>query len=90
MAAILSTTGDARASDPAYHAAAVTPSDTVDLTNATTALYIGTAGTLTVIMVGGEQVSFGNVVAGYLPIRVSRVLAAGTGATNIVALWRGS
>jgi len=71
---------------PYTHAAAVTPSDTVDLVSVSRALYIGTAGTLIVITADGDTVTFGAVTAGtLLPIRVSRVKVSG--ASNIVALW---
>ena len=90
MAATTRTHWNASAQDPAVHAAAVTPSDSVDLANTSTALYIGGTGNLTVIMLGGEQVTFAAVPVGILPIRVTRVLSTGTAATNILALWRES
>lgn len=69
-------------------AAAVTPSDTTDLTITTRYLFVGGAGTLTVDMSNGATVLFTGVLAGsVLPIRVNRVRATGTTATNIVALW---
>ena len=69
--------------------AAVTPSDTVDLTNVSLAIYVGATGNLTVIMAGaGESVAFTAIPAGTLfRIRVTRVMATGTTATGIVALW---
>ena len=71
---------------PAANAVAVTPSDSVDLAYVTRALYVGGAGDVSVQM--GATVSFIGVQAGsVLPIRVSRVNAAGTTATGIVALW---
>ena len=79
------------ASDPAAHAAVVTPSDAADLAHAARALYIGTAGDLKVTTTGGETVAFVGLTAGMiLPVAVSKVFAtgqAGTIATNIVALW---
>lgn len=76
---------------PATQAAAVTPSDSTVI-NAR-ALYVGSAGNLTVDMLGNAQsagatdVAFLNVAAGtLLPISVRRVKAATT-ATNIVALY---
>jgi len=73
---------------PCVHAAAVTPSDANDLTVTTRALFVGGAGNVEVIMAGGETVVFTGVVAGsILPIRVSRVKAGSTTATNIMALW---
>ncbi len=89
MPAILSTAGDARAIDPAYHAVAVTPSDTVDLTNVTTSIYVGGAGTMKVTTAGGDTVTYTGLLAGYqYRIRASRIWAGGTSATNIIAEWR--
>lgn len=51
-------------------------------------LYVGGAGDLTVITMGGDQVTFTAAPAGaFLPIQVTRVLSTGTTATNILALW---
>ena len=80
--------GDPRASDPAYHAATVTPSDTVDLLAASTAIFVGGAGNLRVRMLGGEVVVFIGLPVGWHPIRVTRVMATSTTATNIVVVWR--
>ena len=63
---------------------AVTPSDTVDLTNATRSLYIGSAGNLRVTMAGGMVANFANVAAGFAPLRVTRVHATGTTASSII------
>jgi len=74
---------------PAGNALAITPDDGTDLTEYNRELYIGGAGDLTVIMAAnGEQVTFTSIAGGTrLPYVVSRVLATGTTATNIVALW---
>jgi hypothetical protein len=73
---------------PNSHAAAVTPSDSTDLTNVTRAIYVGGAGALTVVMADGTTIAFAAVPAGTtIPIRASRVKATGTAATSIVALW---
>lgn len=73
---------------PAGRFAAVTPSDSVDLTYLTRALYVGGDGTVVAVDANGTAVSFVGVVAGtVLPIRVSRVNATSTTATNIVAMW---
>ena len=70
---------------PAEKAAAVTLSD-VDIVNFR-ALYIGTGGNVAVTMAGGGNVTFPNVPSGaILPIVVSKVLASGTGASDIVGL----
>lgn len=67
--------------------AAVTPSDTVDLTFTTRALYVGGAGALTVVLSSGVTVTFAVVPAGtWLWLAVTRVKVTGTAATSIVAL----
>lgn len=71
---------------PASRAAAVTPNNTTDLTSVARALWIGGAGDVAVITAGGDTVTFANV-SGVLPVRVKRVLATGTSATGIVAVW---
>jgi hypothetical protein len=72
---------------PAAYAVAITPADT-DLANITRSIYVGTAGSLVVIMcTGGASVTFTNVPAGsVLPIMVKRITAATT-AGGIVALY---
>lgn len=71
----------------ATHAAAVTPSDTTDLTNVSRWLFVGGAGNVVCIMQDGTTVTFTGVLAGtLLPIRCSRVMATSTTATNMVAL----
>lgn len=73
---------------PADNFAAVTKSDTVDLTTLTRALYIGTAGDVRVVQRNGTAVTFKAVPAGaILPIRCARVNSTGTTAADIVALW---
>ena len=73
---------------PAAYAAAVTPSDTVDLANETRALYAGGAGDLSVETIAGNTVTLAGAVAGsVIPIRIKRVNSTNTTATNIVALW---
>lgn len=74
-------------SSPASHAAAVTPNDSADLSTAARALYVGTAGNISLVTTGGDTVTLSNVAAGILPIRVARVRATGTTASNIVAIW---
>ena len=74
--------------DPAGYAAAVTPDDGTTFSEPTRALYVGGAGNLTVRMYpGGQTVTFNAAPVGVLPVRVDRVLATGTAATNIVRLW---
>ena len=70
---------------PASGAAAVTPSDSIELD--CRALYIGGTGNVVVHMPNRDTpITFHNVLAGtILPVSVRRVLLATT-ATNIVAL----
>lgn len=75
-------------SSPASSAAAVTPSDDTDLGYVTRYLWVGGVGDVEVVMLDGTTVVLVAVPAGsLLPIRVSRVKDANTGATNIVAIW---
>lgn len=75
-------------SSPAGNAAAVTPNDSADLSVAGRALWVGGTGNVALVTVGGNTVTLANVPAGtMLPVRTARVLATGTTATSIVALW---
>jgi hypothetical protein len=72
---------------PAAYALAVTPNNDTNLTLAARSLYVGGDGNVAVITAGGSTVTFSGCVAGtILPVQVSRVLATGTTATNIIAL----
>lgn len=75
-------------SNPANHAATVTPNDSTVFAEPSRALYIGSAaGNLTVRMwPGGQVVQFTAVPIGILPLQVDKVLAATT-STGIVRLW---
>lgn len=73
-------------SDPAKYAAAVTPSNTVDLSAPTRALFVGGFGDIVVDMLNGT-VTFKNVATGIFPIQCTRVRATGTTATDLIALW---
>lgn len=69
------------------NAAAVTPSDSTNLTNRGI-LYVGGAGALSIITAGGQTVTLPAVAAGtILPIQVSRVRVTGTTATGIFVLY---
>lgn len=73
---------------PARDAIAITPSDGTDIATLPRALYVGTAGNVAVQMAGGASVTFQSVPAGaLLAIRPRRILATGTTASNLVALW---
>ncbi len=72
---------------PATHGFAVTPNDTLDLSEATRAIYVGAGGALAVRLLSGQTATFAGVAAGtILPLRADRVLATGTTAGSIVGL----
>ena len=81
----------------AYRAAAVTPSNTLDIPSVSTqdgtgnngcVLYVGGAGNVRVTTAGGDDVIFNGVLAGsFVPVQVIKVWATSTTATNILALW---
>lgn len=88
------------AEDPAHDAAAVTPSDTADLSFFPTALWVGVGGTVIVVMAqqcqSGMTAAQANAVAvtfigvptgSWLPLRVCRVMQ-NTTAQSIVAVRR--
>ena len=73
---------------PVSHASAVTPHNTTELEYVTRAVYVGGGGDVKVTMQDSGEVIFVAVPTGTtLPIRVKKVFATGTDATDIVALW---
>lgn len=77
------------ANSPAINAAAVTPSDTAIIDPPTKALYIGAAGNIAAVLADdSDPVTFVGLSAGQtLPVRVKKVMATGTTAASIVALY---
>lgn len=88
---------------PARRGIAVTPSDTLDVTNAggdnapcyAAALYIGVSGDVTVVHAGdngnglaGTAETYKAVSVGFFPVQVRRVMNTNTTATNIVGLYQ--
>jgi hypothetical protein len=75
-------------SSPARNCIAVVPSDAVELTVVTKALYVGTGGNVVVRSLDGViDITFANVPTGtILPIRARAVRATGTTASQIVGL----
>jgi len=70
---------------PADNGAAITPSDTTVI--AARSLYVGVAGSVSVVMAGGATLTFQGVAAGtFLPIIVQKVRATGTTASGIIGL----
>ena len=73
---------------PASGVEAVVPSDTVNLVvTVSRALYVGVTGDLSVLMRDGTTAVFKAAAVGYHPLRVQRVNATATTATNIVSLF---
>ena len=78
-------------------AAAVTPSDTVDIPSVSTqrgignngcVLYVGGFGDVRVLTAGGDDVTFVGINGGtFVPVQVLKVFATSTTATSIVAMW---
>lgn len=67
---------------------AVTPSDTLSITPVPRALWVGVSGDLSVEFIDGTSVTLSGASAGVpLALQVSKVMATGTTATNIVALY---
>jgi hypothetical protein len=73
----------------AASAAAVTPSDSVDLANAATkGVYVGVSGDVKIDLVtGGTAIVFKAAPVGLLRVQAKRVYATGSTATNMVALY---
>ncbi len=74
---------------PITHLAEVTPNDSADLANFSRTLFVGVGGDVTGDTVGGEAaITLKNVAAGmHHPIRLTRIDATGTTATDIVVGW---
>ena len=72
---------------PAVAGEAIVPSDSSDLIHATRALYVGQSGDIVAQLVSGDVVTFVNMQSGVIfPLRLSRILATGTTATDLVGL----
>lgn len=66
----------------------ITPHDVTPLDNVTRYIYVGGAGNVTVKGQTGVAVTFvAPPVGSFLPIRATHVMATGTTATNLVAIW---
>lgn len=71
---------------PAARLAGITPSDTADLAFPTRAIAVGGEGFVSLVTIAGDKGRVYVVPGAPFPIRARRVLAAGTSATDIVAL----
>jgi hypothetical protein len=68
-------------------AVAITPSNTVNLTNPSV-VYVGSTGNVRVLTAQGDDVTFSNVPAGaVLPVQVIRVYSTSTTATNLIGIY---
>jgi hypothetical protein len=73
---------------PASEGMAITPGDSVELTEWTRGIYVGSGGDLKVTLAGGQVVVFQNLAGGIVhPICARRVWATGTTAADIVGLY---
>lgn len=73
-------------SGPASGGFAVEPHDSNIMPQVSRALYVGGAGTISMVLVSGDPLTLSNVPAGsVLPVRARQVLATGTTATAIAA-----
>lgn len=79
-------------SSPATRVTSIVPNDTNDLTDIPKGIYVGTGGDIAMIGLNAPAEATGvvwkNVPAGSLiPFRARRVLATGTTASNMLALY---
>jgi len=71
---------------PPSNAASATPSDTSDLPFVSRAVYVGTSGDLRVLTQGGQDVTYKGI-SGTKILRVERIFATGTTASDIIYEW---
>ena len=72
---------------PASHGFAITPSDSALLVENTRAIYVGSGGDIAALMLSGANVLLSAVPSGsILPLRLTKIMASGTTADNIVGL----
>lgn len=76
----------ADATCPAHGAVAITPSDATEFPP-TRSIYVGVSGNIAVTMVDGQTVTFLSVPIGIIALQVIKVLATGTTATDMIALY---
>jgi hypothetical protein len=88
MAVVAQDTSRGGKGEPADHIEAVSPSDTDELTHVSRALWVGGAGNMVVVTVGGETVTITAIPAGtLLPIRVKQVKSGSLTASAILNLY---
>lgn len=74
---------------PATGVAAVTPSDVALLPGGTCrSLYVGSGGDVAIVAADGSTATFTNILGGtYIVVMVQQVMATGTTASSIVAMY---
>ena len=73
---------------PARNLEVVTKSDTTKLFRVSRALWIGTAGNISVLTAGGQTITISNIQNGtLLPIQVQRVNSTSTTASDMVSFY---
>lgn len=71
---------------PPSNALEITPSDTADLPFVSRAIYVGAPGDLRVLTQGGQDITY-KALSGTKILRVERIFATGTTATDIICEW---
>lgn len=69
------------------HAFPIAPDDNANLAILPRVIWVGAAGTLTVLDVNENQVTFVGVPVGIFPFRAKRVLLTGTSAGQLLGLY---
>lgn len=67
---------------------AITPNDSVDLTNPTKGIYVSATSTIKIDTIGGQTVTISSLAGGiWHPIQAKRIYNAGTSATGLLGSW---
>lgn len=77
--------GLAAPSGPYGRAFAITENDSTDLAEVTSAVYVGSAGALHVLMANGDEVTFAALPIGFHPLRIRKVFTDSV-ASSLVGL----
>ncbi|MDH5185241.1 MAG: hypothetical protein OEX12_15275 [Gammaproteobacteria bacterium] len=74
--------------DPATEGFDIVPNDGADLAKVPRSVYVGVGGDIKVDTLRGTTLTFKNVISGScLPVRVRKVYATGTAATDMIGLY---
>ena len=67
---------------------AITPNDSVNLTNATKAIYVASTATVKLDTVGGQTVTLVGLASGiWHPIQATKIYATGTSLGSVMGSW---